>query len=211
MKLINLYKKFYTSNGLSAKYKDVDNYLIRGPHPRISDLIELKNAGVNQIYDFRHVGMRGFKFIEKYFCKELGINYIRAPYSYLEGKYPTKDDFAAVAQNVKRNGEKGGKTLFHCNSGSHRTAHMAAFYDLTRGESIEKVYSQTDPISYADKVQNVLEKHFYSQKYFSRSIKDEKTLNPITRLKNIFNNRVIKGTELAHSSFLAIITRYKNW
>ncbi len=211
MKLINLYKTFYTPRGLSAKYKEVDNYLIRGPHPGISDLIELKNAGVNQIYDFRHVGVRGFKFVEKYFCKELGINYIRTPYSYLEGKYPTMNDFDSVAKSVKRNGENGGKTLFHCNSGSHRTAHMAAFYDLTGGESIEKVYLQTTPVSYADKVQKVLKKHFYNQKYFNRIIKDESTLNPITRLKNHFNNRVVKATELAHSSFVAILTRYKNW
>lgn len=211
MKLINLYKKFYTPQGLNTKYKKVDDYLIRGPHPGILDLLELKNAGVNQIYDFRHVGMRGFKFVEKYFCKELGIKYIRTPYSYLEGKYPTLNDFASIAKNVKQNGENGGKTLFHCNSGSHRTAHMAAFYDLTGGESIEKIYSQTDPVSYADRVQQVLNKHFYSQKYFNRKIKNANTINPITRLRNSFNNRVIKATELAHASFVAIITRYKNW
>ena len=211
MKLINLYKKFYIPHGLRTNYKKVDDYLIRGPHPGISDLIELKNAGVNQIYDFRHVGVRGFKFVEKYFCKELGINYIRYPYSYLEGKYPTLDDFSTVAQNVRKNGEMGGKTLFHCNSGSHRTAHMAAFYDLTGGESLDKVYSQTDPVSYAEKVQQVLKKHFYTQKYFNRKIKNENTLNPIAKLKNSFNNRVVKATELADSSFVAIITRYKNW
>ena len=54
-----------------------------------NDLIELKNAGVTQIYDFRHKSVRGFKFIEKFACKELGINYIRYPFSYLNGEYPT--------------------------------------------------------------------------------------------------------------------------
>lgn len=45
MKIINLYRKIYQSHQLSNKYKKVDDYLLRGPHPGISDLIELKNAG----------------------------------------------------------------------------------------------------------------------------------------------------------------------
>lgn len=130
MKIINLYQKFYQPHQLSNKYKNVDNYLLRGPHPGISDLIELKNAGITQIYDFRHKSVRGFKFIEKYICNELGINYIRYPFSYLKGEYPSIAEFQEIAHNVKLTGQNGGKTLFHCNSGSHRTAHMAAYLSL---------------------------------------------------------------------------------
>ena len=39
--------------------------------------------------------------------------------------------------------------------------------------------------------------------------KAEKTLNPITYLKNKFNNKVVKGIQEAHASFIAIITRFK--
>lgn len=211
MKLINLYQKFYKPHQLSNKYKKVDNYLIRGPHPKISDLIDLKKEGVTQIYDFRHISVRGFKFIEKFVCKQLGIKYIRHPFSYLEGEYPTVKEFEKIAQSVKETGENGGKTLFHCNSGSHRTAHMAAYYDLTKGENINNVFNRLGPIKYAEKAEEVIDKHFYKQNFFNRKETQEKTLNPIKYFKNKFNNRVKHATEKAHASFIAIITRYKNW
>ncbi len=211
MKLIKLYQQFYTPHGLNNKYKKVDEYLLRGPHPQIGDLIELKNAGVTQIYDFRHRGIRGFKFVEKYFCNELGIKYIRYPYSYLNKEYPSLKDFTNVAKSVKETGEQGGKTLFHCNSGSHRTAHMSAFYEVTKGEEIDDVFNRLGVIKYAQNVQDAINKHFYQQKYFNRKEKAENTYNPISYFKNKFNNRVIKATQLAHSSFLAIMTRFKQW
>lgn len=209
MKLIKIYQMFYTPHGLSKKYKKIDEYLLRGPHPGIADLIELKNAGVTQIYDFRHKGTRGFKFIEKYFCKELGIKYIRCPFSYLHKQYPSLRDFDTVAISVKHAGEQGGKTLFHCNSGSHRTAHMAAFYDITRGERLDDIFLGFGIAEYAKRVQEAINRHFYQQKYFNREEKAEKTLNPITYLKNKFNNKVVKGIQEAHASFIAIITRFK--
>lgn len=211
MKLINLYQKFYTPKGLNKKYMAVDNYLFRGPHPKISDLIELKNSGVNQIYDFRHVSVRGFKFVERYFCKELGIKYIRFPFSHLTGRFPTQKEFDFIANCVKVNGENGGKTLFHCNSGSHRTAHMAAYYDLTKGEPISKVFSNTNIIDYVQRVEDVVNKHFYQHKYFNRHYKSENPWNPIMYFRNKFNNRVKTATEKAQASFLAIVTRYRNW
>ena len=211
MGIINLYQKFYKPHQLSNKYKKVDNYLIRGPHPGISDLIELKNAGVTQIYDFRHISVRGLKFIEKNVCKQLGIKYIRYPFSYLKGEYPSINEFAKIAQDVKLTGQNGGKTLFHCNSGSHRTAHMAAYYDLTKGDNINDVFNKLGVIKYSEKIQEVVDNHFYKQKFFNRTEINEKTLNPLRYLKNKFNNRVKQSTENAHASFIAIITRYKNW
>lgn len=212
MKLINIYQKFYNKpHQLGNKYKKVDDYLIRGPHPKISDLIALKNEGVTQIYDFRHISVRGFKFIEKLACKQLGIKYIRHPFSYLKGEYPTAKEFETIAQSVKKTGEHGGKTLFHCNSGSHRTAHMAAYYDLTKGENINKVFNKLGVIKYTEKMDEVINKHFYEQNFFNRKDINKKTLNPIKYLKNRFNNNVKKATEHAHSSFISIITGYKSW
>ncbi len=212
MKLINIYQKFYKPHQLSNKYKKVDNYLLRGPHPKISDLIDLKKEGVTQIYDFRHFGVRGFKFIEKYACKQLGIKYIRQPFSYLKGEYPTAKEFETIAKSVKETGEHGGgKTLFHCNSGSHRTAHMAAYYDLTKGENINNVFNRLGPIKYAEKAEEVVNNHCYKQNFFNRKLNHEKTFNPIKYLKNSFNNRVVEATQKAHTYFIALITRYKNW
>lgn len=189
----------------------VDKYLYRGPHPHISDLLALKKEGVNQIYDFRHIGVRGFKFVEKFACKVLGIDYKRYPFSYLKDQYPCLEDFENIAKNVKQNGENGGKTLFHCNSGSHRTAHMAAFYDLTKGEPLREVLRNTDIVEYALRMDAVRNRHFYQKNYFNRKDIKEKTYNPIKYLRIKFNQRVRQATMHAHASFMAIVTGYKQW
>lgn len=209
MKITSIYQKFHTPKGLSNKYSIVDDYLIRGPHPNINQLLALKKMGVTQIYDFRHVGVRGFKFVEKYLCRELGIEYKRYPFSYLNKQLPGLDNFEEIAKSVKLNGQQGGKALFHCNSGSHRTAHMAAFYELTKGEPLKKVMNE-NIVQFADRLNSVLERHFYQKKYFNRNYLDEKTLNPVKYFRNKFNNRVKQATELAHASFLSIITGYKS-
>lgn len=166
--------------------------------------------GVNQIFDFRHIGVIGFKFVEKYLCRELGIEYKRYPYSYLHKQYPGLDQFEQISKSVKSNGENGGKTLFHCNSGSHRTAHMAAFYDLTKGEPLHKVM-QNNVEQFADNLSKIIEKHFYQKKYFTRELRNEKTINPVKYFRNKFNNRVKHAIEVAHASFLSIVTEYKSW
>ena len=37
----------------------------------------LKKEGVNIIFDFRHTGLRGFKWLEAFVCKIAGIKYIK--------------------------------------------------------------------------------------------------------------------------------------
>ena len=209
VKITSLYQKFHSQPKLSNKYTPVDNYLIRGPHPGIGQLLALKNEGVTQIYDFRHFGVRGFKFVEKYLCRELGIKYIRCPFSYLENQFPPLCVFEHIAKSVKQNGQNGGKTLFHCNSGSHRTAHMAAFYDLTKGEPLQKVLYGGSAVEFAKHLNEVIEKHFYKKKYFSRDFIHERTLNPIKYFQNKFNNRVKVATDYAHSLFLSLVTGHK--
>lgn len=65
-------------------------------------------------------------------------------------------------------------------------------------------------VQFADRLNYVIEKHLYQKKYFSRNYLDEKTLNPVKYFRNKFNNRVKQATELAHASFLSIITGYKS-
>lgn len=189
---------------LPSGYINVDKYLIRGPHPSIKDLMQLKSEGVNQIFDFRHLSNFGCKFIEKLSCRLLGIKYTRLPYSNLYGEYPDLDVFQTIAANVKQNGENGGKTLFHCNSGRHRTSHFAAFYALTKGEPLESVKARNKD-SYGAMVNKVAKEQIYDRGYFSRSRKEYHGYNPIRRLLVKYNNRIFDGIENAQQIFLGLL------
>ena len=188
---------------LPEKFKVVDEYLIRGPHPSPVDIFKLKKEGVNQIYDFRHYSLRGFKFIEQFFCRIAGIKYIRRAFSYLDGKYPRLKDYEAVASAVAQNGKNGGKSLFHCNSGTHRTALMSAFYDITKGEGLGAAFKQE---GYTERLARVLKEQVTDTRFFSRNRVDITTKNPIKRAKNKFNNRVTEATQKAYYRFIDMLT-----
>ena len=183
---------------LPKKYRVVNEHLIRGPHPHVWDVFKLKKEGVNKIYDFRENNLKGFKFLEKFACKILGIDYTRIKYSFLHDMFPTVEDYTRIAQSVEKNGEKGGITLFHCNSGTHRTALMSAFSEITKGKKVEECMRDPD---YLQKVEDVVNKHIISTNYFSRNQIVEHTNNPIKRLQNRFNNKVDKGIRRAYREF----------
>ena len=187
--------------GVKVKFQAVDRYLIRGPHPTVKEVFQLKKQGVTQIYDFRHKGFRGIKFVERIACKLAGINYIRKPFSFFQGDIPKLQDFEEISKSVKQNGEKGGKTLFHCNSGRHRTSHMAAFYDITRGETLNE-YRRKHLFQYNTQVINSIAKHVYNANFFNREVTHKKTFNPIKYLRQRFNNQVVIATKKANKSFV---------
>lgn len=189
-------------NALPSKYTKIDEYLIRGPHPSVKDLRKLKTEGVNQIYDFRHLSNFGFKFIEKYFCKFIGIKYTRVPYSNLYGNYPDLSIFEKISSEVKQNGEQGGKTLFHCNSGRHRTAHFAAFYKLTNGEPLNKVMQKEN---YQTKMNEIVKEHILDKDYFSRHKEEYHGFNIIKRAMVNYNNKIVEGLDRAQKLFLSIL------
>lgn len=193
--------------GLPPKYTKVDEYLIRGSHPSIKDLVQLKKEGVNQIFDFRHLSNFGYKFIEKYFCKLCGIKYTRVPYSNLYGEYPDLSTFEKIALQVKENGEKGGKTLFHCNSGRHRTSHFAAFYKLTKGEPLQKVMQKEDYLSVLNKVVN---EEIIAKDYFSRHLMEYDGKNIIKQILINYNNKIFEGIKRAHNIFLSSLQKPKD-
>lgn len=203
---INSYNNNISYTALPKKYKVVDEYLIRGPHPSPVDIIRLKKEGVNRIYDFRHKSIKGFKFLERLMCKITGINYERKGFSYLNGEYPELKDYDKIAKEVKENGKNGGKSLFHCNSGTHRTALMSAFYDITRGEDIEKVKNNPN---YEKKVEETIKNQILNTKFFSRNRVDLETKNPIKRLQNGFNNRVQFATKKAYDLFIEMVMQKK--
>ena len=187
---------------LPKKYKVVDKSLIRGPHPNICDIFRLKKEGVTQIYDFRHYGLRGFKTVEKLACKVAGIQYKRRAFSFLEGNYPILADYESISKSVKQNGEKGGITLFHCNSGTHRTSLMSAFFRITKGEPISKC--KTKP-GYHDDIDRIIQEEVADAHYFSRNKLKTKAMNPIIRMMNIFNNNVQNATQKAYDMFMDIV------
>lgn len=187
---------------LPKKYKVVDEALIRGPHPGICDVFRLKKEGVTQIYDFRHFSVRGAKTIERLACKIAGIDYKRRAFSFLEGTYPTLQDYEAISKSVKDNAQKGGKTLFHCNSGTHRTSLMSAFYRITHGESLSKCKKQS---GYSENVDKILKEEVSNAHYFSRNKAKKMSKNPVIRLINIFNNNVQNATQKAYDLFLDIV------
>jgi hypothetical protein len=189
---------------LPKKYTVIDDYLIRGPHPNPVDVFKLKKEGVNQIYDFRHYGPKGFKFVERFLCKVAGINYERRAFCFLHGEFPTENEYQTIAKSVKDNGKHGGKTLFHCNSGTHRTALMSAFYDITKGENLDTVKTAKN---YKENVDKVLKEQVVNTKYFSRNRVELNTKNPVKLLQNRFNNKVEKAIRSAYESFLDILSK----
>lgn len=189
---------------LPPQYTKVDDYLIRGPHPSIKNLIKLKKEGVNQIYDFRHYSNFGLKFIERFTAKLLGIKYIRDGYSHLHGQFPTLEHFERNAKDVKTNGEKGGITLFHCDSGRHRTAQMATFYDLTKGEPLAYIKEQYKD-NYNEIVDNLIQKHLLERDYFHRKRKETTGVNFIRKRINIFNNKLVDCTKTAFDKFVELL------
>ena len=187
-------------------YRNVDDYLIRGGAPSVRDLIRLKNEGVTQIYDFRHDSRRGLKFIEVITSKLLGIDYRRRKFSFFTNQGPKLADFEEVAGAIKQNGEKGGKTLLHCNSGRHRTAQMVMFYELTRGETLAKtkvMYPKTYPL----RAKILLDRLENDGEYFCRSYIEKLSSNPIKRYFQKRNNKVFESTKQAFYDFKDILLK----
>ncbi len=189
---------------LPKKYKMVDSALLRGPRPGVIDVFRLKDEGVTQIYDFRHLSGGGLKFIERIACKLAGIKYIRKPFSFLEGKYPAKSDYDTISKSVSENAKCGGKTLFHCNSGTHRTALMSAYYMITKGKPVKDCV--TPDGKYPELVENTMREQIINTNFFSRNRVDTQTKNPFRRIKNIYNNRVEKATRNAFNMFVDFVS-----
>ena len=188
---------------LPKGYTVIDKNLIRGQHPSVRNLYRLKKLGVNQVYDFRHYSNFGFKFVERFFCKLLGIKYTRLAYSNLYGQYPTLDTFEKVASDVANNGKNGGVTLFHCHSGRHRTSHFSAFYALTKGKPLVQI--KKDKNEYNKLLTQILKEQIEDKNYFNRHIIGYKGWNPIKLFIARLNNRIFEGLQTAHQNFLEMV------
>lgn len=199
-----------TFKKLPNKYRKIDEYLIRGPHPTFCDLFKLKKEGVTQIYDFRHKSIHGVKWLEKLTCNLLGIKYTRKPYSNLYGEYPTIQEFEQITHTVAQNGKQGGKTLFHCNSGRHRTAHMSAFYELTKGEKSLKTTKEELGDQFGDKVYEIINREVAGKNYHSRKLDLYNGKNPIKKIIAHINNRYANAIKKGQKMFIDTIFGLNN-
>ena len=197
----NTFQDLYFT-ALSPKYRRVDDAIIRGPHPSLKDLIELKKEGVNQIYDFRHYSNFGLKWIERLACKIIGIDYQRKAFSFFY-KRPQLKDFEEISKSVYDNSKRGGITLFHCNSGTHRTSLFSAYCAITKGEKLEKCFS--DNPNYLAESRKIIDKEIFNTNFFSRNAVQSFSYNPIKYVKNIFNNKVVKNTSEALNDFFNML------
>lgn len=189
---------------LPKRYTVVDDFLIRGPKPKLKTLIQLKKEGVNNIFDFRNGNAYYSEFIERLLCKILRIKYKKYPYNYLKREFPILEQFQYTAQSVLNNGKNGGKTLFHCCSGKHRTAQMACFYDITKGETLSKIKQEQGNI-YDAYIKSFLNKHIYNTNFFSRKFIQIKTKNPIKKMLEKRNNKFYDTIMWAEKSFNDIL------
>ncbi len=195
-----------TFTALPNRYTMVDDFLIRGPKPKLKTFIQLKKEGVNNIFDFRNSTAYFSEFKERVLCKLFHIKYNKYPYNYLKREFPTVEQFQNVAQNVVNNGKNGGKTLFHCYSGKHRTAHMACFYDITKGKTLGKI-KQEQGNMYEAYLKKFLDKHIYNTNFFSRKFIQSNTKNPVKKLLERRNNKFYDTIMWAEKSFNNLLSK----
>lgn len=107
-------------------YNIVDKKLIRGAQV-VSPikLYKMKKIGVTQVVDLRNEG--GVKkFLEKLFCKILGLKYFNYPSSFRDGTAFDKEYYNVVNKSISEN---DGITYLHCKNGKHRTGLCVAAYE----------------------------------------------------------------------------------
>ena len=111
---------------IQANYNFIDKKLMRGaPVASPIKLLRMKKDGVNQIIDLRRSNPIN-KFVEKAFCKLLGIKYSNQPSSFRSGSGMTRDYFEKVNNMIVEN---DGITYIHCKKGKHRTGLCVAAYE----------------------------------------------------------------------------------
>lgn len=193
-----------------ANFIKIDDYLYRGSRPHYTQIKELKKMGINQIYDFRNISLDdGFnKIAEKILCKIYKIKYIRMPYFFKKEKYPSMENLEKVSKSIENNGKNGGCTLIHCRSGKHRTGQHVAWYEFTKGKTIDELKNSND--FYLNAYNLILKFfNFDNKEYWSRTYKSEVVENKSLRMKNIDNNRRIDVVHRATIHFLETLYSIK--
>ena len=94
------------------------------------------------------------------------------------------------------------KTLFNCNSGKHRTAHMTAFYEITKGkESLNECKNRLGK-DFGEYVGNIIQKQIINKNFYSRKIKSYLGNNPLKKIATAINNRYANAIYNGQRSFI---------
>ena len=104
----------------------VDSRLLRG---RVVScpyrLYSMKKNGICQIIDLRNTPSFT-KYMEKFFCKILGIKYLNCRYPHRLNVLPEESFFNKVNNAIINN---DSKTYIHCQRGKRRTGVTVAYYE----------------------------------------------------------------------------------
>ncbi len=137
-------------------------------------LLWLRENGVNQVIDLRNRSTELSEiipqYLERFFCKILGINYNNMSYSHKLGNLPDTDFFLKINGLISDN---SGKTYIHCRHGKRRTGVCVAIY--------EKMHTQKSKKEILDELYN----------YGFRELATNSQETPqrvINRLIRIYNN-----------------------
>ena len=88
-------------------------------------LYTMRKNGINQIIDLRNA-FSVTKYMEKLFCKMLGIRYINKNYPHRLNHLPDEEFFKEICNIINGNTET---TYMHCQYGKRRTSIAAAYYE----------------------------------------------------------------------------------
>ena len=120
---------------LSPKVINVDNKLCRGSAPiNPRSLLKMKEQGINQVIDLRNSACL-LSFMEKLFCKILGLNYVNFKYPHRLDYVPPHDFFQKINEKITKN---EGKTYIHCHYGKRRTGICVAIYEKEHTKKTKK-------------------------------------------------------------------------
>jgi len=120
-----LVMKIFSKN-LPSYVKSVDNRLYRGKAVSCPyRLYSLKENGINQVIDLRNTPSFT-KYMEKFFCKILGIKYVNCRYPHRLNVLPEERFFKKVNAAIVANNKK---TYIHCQRGKRRTGVSVAYYE----------------------------------------------------------------------------------
>lgn len=120
-----LIMKIFSKN-LPSYVKSVDNRLYRGKAVSCPyRLYSLKENGINQVIDLRNTPSFT-KYLEKFFCKILGIKYVNCRYPHRLNVLPEEGFFQNINEIITKN---KSKTYIHCQRGKRRTGISVGYYE----------------------------------------------------------------------------------
>lgn len=127
---------YYVKTKVSPSFKalpknavNVSQKLIKGSALSLKDVLGLKKENVKLIVDLRHKSHKYVTIGERAGCKIAGIDYVRFPTDFKNGKFAKMEDFDTFIKMVDG---CDGLVFVHCNGGRHRSTILCGGYLLKK-------------------------------------------------------------------------------